>query len=161
MTIYNQIQKWTMIVVYLVYIKYWKHKFHEFKPKEWILRQRRKINPFKFPVIEGGAAYFKVWALVQSWPIIWWFKVDNCFPIMSYSGLVFYVISSLTPLLFIEVSVPRQESEGMCIYALGTSSCWQSMQLLSMNMHKRAMMSFPRSLQVINQHIIGQLWTNI
>ena len=55
--------------------------------------------------------------------IICWFKVDNCFPIMSYGGLVFYVISSLTPLLFIEVSVPRQESEGMCIYALGTSSC--------------------------------------
>ena len=63
MTIYNQIQKWTIIVMYLVYIKYWKHKFHEFKPKEWILRQRRKINPFKFPVIEGGAAYFKVWAV--------------------------------------------------------------------------------------------------
>ena len=25
------------------------------------MRQRRKINPFKFPAIEGGAAYLKVW----------------------------------------------------------------------------------------------------
>ena len=34
-----------------------KCKFHAFKSNDWILRQTRKVDPFKIPTIEVGAAY--------------------------------------------------------------------------------------------------------